>query len=149
MTDEIDSVPSSDERLIAALAHFFGMLGALIIWAMQKDKSRFVRFQAAQALAFDLLVMAVMFVLVFCLMGVMFVGMFGTIFAVANSNTSPQSVSPFMLFPVLFPFLMFTCILPFSLVLFVARIVATISVLSGNNFRYPFLGQRVEKFLAE
>ena len=149
MTGEINSVPTSDERMMGALAHFFGMLGALIIWAMQKDKSRFVRFQAAQALGFDLLVMAIMLVLVFCLMGVMFIGMFGTIFAAVNSNTSPESVSPFMIFPFLFPSLMFTCILPFSLVFFVARIVATVSVLSGNNFRYPFLGQRIEKFLAE
>jgi hypothetical protein len=30
----------------------------------------------------------------------------------------------------------------------VARIVATISVLNGNNFRYPWLGAKVENFLA-
>jgi len=45
--------------------------------------------------------------------------------------------------------LMFTCIFPFSIAYLVARVVAMMSVLSGNNFHYPFLGTKVEKFLAD
>jgi len=149
MIQETDLTPTSDERMMSALAHFFGMIGALIIWAIQKDKSRFVRFQAAQALAFDFAVMLLMGVLFFCLFGVMFIGMFGTMFAAFNSAASPESFSPFMIFPMMMPALMFTCIFPFSLALFVARIVAVISVLNGNNFYYPLLGKKVETFLAE
>jgi uncharacterized Tic20 family protein len=73
--------------------------------------------------------------------------MFGTIFAAANSSESSDSFSPFMAFPFMFPWLMFACIFPFSIALFVARIVAAISVLNGNNFRYPWLGEKVESFL--
>jgi uncharacterized Tic20 family protein len=149
MTESLDTLkPTSDERMMGALAHFFGLIGALIIWAIQKDKSRFVRFQAAQALAFDFIIMLLTFVLVFCSLGVMFIGMFGTIIAAANSSASPENFSPFMLFPFMFPWLMFACILPFSTAFFVARIVAAISVLNGNNFRYPWLGTKVENFLA-
>lgn len=149
MTESLDTLhPNSDERMMGALAHFFGLIGALIIWAIQKDKSRFVRYQAAQALAFDFITMLLMFVLFFCLFGAMFLGMFGTIFAAANSTPSSESVSPFMMFPFMFPWLMFACIFPFSIALFVARIVATISVLNGNNFRYPWLGAKVENFLS-
>ena len=149
MTESLDTLhPNSDERMMGALAHFFGVIGALIIWAIQKDKSRFVRYQAAQALAFDFITMLLMFVLFFCLFGAMFLGMFGTIFAAANSTPSSESVSPFIMFPFMFPWLMFACIFPFSIALFVARIVATISVLNGNNFRYPWLGAKVENFLS-
>jgi uncharacterized Tic20 family protein len=149
MTESLDTLhPDSDERMLGALAHFFGIIGALIIWVIQKDKSRFVRFQAAQALAFDLVTTLLMFVLVFCSMGVMFIGMFGTIFATANSSASPDSFGPLMVLPFMFPWLMFICIFPFAIALFVARIVATISVLNGNNFHYPRLGAKVENFLS-
>jgi len=149
MTGQTDLSPTSDERMMAALAHFFGTLGALIVWLMQKDKSRFVRFQAVQALAFHFIVMVVMIVLFVCLFGVMFIGMFGTMFAAFNNSTSPENLSPLMMFPFMFPALIFTCIFPFSLALLITQIVAAVSVLSGNNFRYPFLGAQVEKFLAD
>jgi uncharacterized Tic20 family protein len=148
MSESLDTLqPTSDERMMGALAHFFGIMGSLIIYAIQKDKSRFVRFQAVQALAFDFIVMLVMFVVFFCLFGVMFIGMFGTMFAGLNSAAQSNDVSWLMIFPVMFPFLMVTCIFPFSIALFVARIVATISVLNGNNFHYPWLGTKVEQFL--
>jgi uncharacterized Tic20 family protein len=152
MTEQLDLetiLPTSDERMMAALAHFFGIIGSLIIYVIQKDKSRFVRFQAAQALAFDLITMLFMFVLFFCLFGVMFLGMFGTIFAGMNSASQSENASWLMVLPMMFPFLMFTCIFPFSIALFVARIIATISVLNGNNFHYPWLGIRVENFLSD
>lgn len=146
----LDTVnPTSDERMMGALAHFFGLIGALIIYVMQKDKSRFVRFQATQALAFDLLTMLVMFVLFFCVFGVMFVGMFGTMFAGFGSAGQPGDFSWLMILPALFPFGMFGCIFPFMIMLFLIRIVVTISVLNGNNFRYPWLGARVESFLTD
>jgi uncharacterized Tic20 family protein len=152
MTEQLDLEtihPTSDERMMAALAHFFGIIGSLIIYVIQKDKSRFVRFQSAQALAFDLITMLFMFVLFFCLFGVMFLGMFGTIFAGVNSASQSENVSWLMVLPMMFPFLMFTCIFPFSMALFVAKIIATISVLNGNNFHYPWLGIRVENFLSD
>ncbi len=86
MNEETGLSPNSDERMMAALAHFFGTIGALIIWVIQKDKSRFVRFQAVQALAFDFAVMLFTIVLSGCLVGVMFIGVFGTMFAALNSS---------------------------------------------------------------
>ena len=141
--------PNADERTMGALAHFFGIIGSLIIYVIQKDKSRFVRFQAAQALAFDLITMLFMFILFFCLFGVMFLGMFGTIFAGVNSAAQSENSSWLIIWPMMFPFLIFTFIFPFSMALFVARIIATISVLNGNNFQYPWLGTRVENFLSD
>jgi len=31
---------TSDERVMAALSHFFGLIAAVIVWATQKDRSR-------------------------------------------------------------------------------------------------------------
>ena len=141
--------PTSDERMMGALAHFFGIIGSMIIYLVQKDKSRFVRFQAAQALAFDLIVMLAMFVVFFCLFGVVFIGMFGTMFAGLNSAAQSENFSWLMVLPVVFPFTVFTCIFPFSLSILIARIAATVSVFSGRDFRYPFLGAKVEQFLTD
>jgi uncharacterized Tic20 family protein len=150
MSESLDVLqPTSDERMMGALAHFFGILGSLIIYVLQKDKSRFVRFQAAQALAFDFIVMLVMFVLFFCLFGVMFIGMFGTMFVGLNSAAQSHDFSWFMIFPVMFPTLMVLCIFPFSIALFVVRIIAVVSVLNGTYFRYPWLGTKVEQFLRD
>ena len=149
MNDESLDVlpPSSDERMMAALAHFFGIIGSLLVYAMQKDKSRFVRFQAAQALAFDFTVMVVTFVLFFCLFGVLFIGMFGTVFAGLSSVSQSDDFRWFLAFPILLPSLLFSCIFPISFALFIVRVVASVSVLSGSNFRYPFLGAKVQQFL--
>jgi uncharacterized Tic20 family protein len=57
---------SSDEKLMGAVAHFFGPLVALIIWSTQKEKSHFVKFQALQALAIDIFLVVVMGILFFC-----------------------------------------------------------------------------------
>ena len=66
--DSTTPVTTSDERVMAALAHFFGLIAALIVWVLNKDKSRFVRFQALQALALDGLWMVLSLGLTTCLM---------------------------------------------------------------------------------
>ena len=62
-----------DERLMSGLSHLFGWLIALIIWATQRERSEFVRFQTLQAIAFDVVMIVVIFVLMFCSMCAMFV----------------------------------------------------------------------------
>ena len=138
---------TSDERLLSAVAHFFGLLAALIIWALQKDKSKYVRFQAVQALAFDFAVAIFGVIFSICLMSLMFLGIAGSVLAIANSPT-PEDVAPiFVMLPSMFPFGMFACVLPYSLALFFARVFAAVSVLNGRDFRYPILGKWVENFL--
>ena len=145
-TEAVSSLPTSDERLMAALAHFLGAIVALIVWAIQKDKSRFVRFQALQALAFDALVVAFSLLLSFCTVAVVFAGIFVLLFGVTNDPASAEDFQYFFLFPSMMPFGIFILVLPFSLTIFVIRLIATLSVLSGRNFRYPILGRKVEAF---
>ena len=145
---EQSTLPTSDEKLMSAIAYFFGVFGALLVWIFQKDKSRFVRFHATQALAFDFLVLGVGFVGFFCIFGMMFVAMFGSIVLTANS-ASPSDQPLLVLFPVLMPFTIFSCAFPGALVLMLVRLIAAVAVLSGRDFRYPWLGTQVEKFLGD
>lgn len=50
--------PSSDEKLLALLSHLSIVLGGIIlpiiVWATQKDKSKFVRFHSLQAIFFHI-----------------------------------------------------------------------------------------------
>lgn len=141
--------PSSDEKLMGALAHLFGPLVALVVWSTQKDKSRFVKFQALQALVFDLILVVVMGIIFFCIFGIMFVGMFGSVFGAMGSTSSPKAITPFFMLPFMFPFMTFACIFPFSLLIMAIRLIAFLSILNGRNYQYPLLGKWLENFLNE
>jgi uncharacterized Tic20 family protein len=148
---EQPQLPTSDERLIAALSHFLGFIIALIVWATQKDKSRFVRFQAIQAMAFDLIVSVITFIFVGCLMVLVF-GLLAL--GVGNiavlSNQSNPSVEPFRILISLMaalPFLIPCIIIPLVVIIFVARLIATIQTFQGKDFHYPWLGAWVERSL--
>lgn len=147
-TNEIP--PTSDEKLMGALAHFFGPLVAIIIWITQKEKSRFVKFQALQALAFDMALFLVTGVTSLCMFGAIFLGMSATMFGAFNTSSAPEEVIPiFFMAPFMFPFLTFACILPFSLLITAVRLIASVSILNGRNYQYPLLGKWAENFLKE
>jgi len=74
-------VPNSEERLLAMLAHLSIFLGGIIlpiiIWATQKDKSKFVRFHSLQAIFFHIAYAAIIVVFVMVAVGVMLASGFG------------------------------------------------------------------------
>jgi len=144
--------PTSDDRLMAALSHFFGLIVALIAWATQKDKSRFVRFQAIQAMAFDLCVAILVFIMVGCMMvlifGSMAVGMGGMAFTVNQNDPSSGLISLFITLLTAVPFLVPCIVFPLVGIVFVARLIAAIQTFQGKDFHYPWLGKQIEHFLA-
>jgi len=142
-------IPTSDESLMAAISHFLGFLVALIIWATQKDKSRFVRFQSMQAMAFDVVVS----VFVFLVVGGLLVLIFGLIalgigdIAILGSQNNPtaEPVRAFIALMVALPFLIACILIPISAIIFVARLIATIETVQGKDFHYPWLGNLLER----
>lgn len=139
---------SSDERIMAALAHFFGVFGALIVWATQKDRSRFVKFQSLQALAFGGLVTVVTLVAMLCLLGLMILGTLGAVIASSGPGASPNEVPTIALLTAFSP-MSFLCIIPLSLTLALVQSAAAISVATGHDWRYPLIAPRVEAFMSE
>jgi uncharacterized Tic20 family protein len=142
--------PTSDEGLMAAISHFFGVLMALIVWATQKDKSRFVRFQAIQAMVFDLVVTFIVFLEVGCMMvlifGVMALGIGDIALIGSQNNPTAEPFRSLIALMTAVPFLIPCIIIPFSIIIFVARLIATIQTFQGKDFHYPWLGRLVERY---
>ena len=132
---------------MGAIPHLFGFLVALIVWALQKDKSRFIKFQALQTLIFYLVVAVVVGFLFSCFFGVMFLGIFGSSALAVESASSSEQLTQFVFLPFILPFATFSCIVPLSFLLLAVRIFAFVSVLNGRNFRYPLIGNWAEKSL--
>jgi uncharacterized Tic20 family protein len=140
---ETPALPTSDERIMAALSHFFGPIVSLIVWATQKDKSSFVRFQSLQALAFDLILLVLNLAAVACLAAVAF-GAVVLVFAAASRDSSQTARWVFV--AMMAPFLFWVPLLPCTLGSTAIRLWATWQVLQGRNFRYPWLADKIEQF---
>jgi uncharacterized Tic20 family protein len=142
--------PTSDEGLMAAISHFFGLLVALIVWATQKDKSRFVRFQAIQAMAFDLIVSVAVFLIVGCMMvaifGVLALGIGDIAIIGSQSNPTAEPFRTLIALMTAVPLLIPCIIFPVVGIIFVARLIATIQTFQGKDFHYPWLGSLIERY---
>ena len=75
MADTTTMDKGTDDNLMAAIAHagiiIGGVLIALIVWVMQKEKSKYVAFQSMQALVYQLVVGVILFVLAISLVGIL------------------------------------------------------------------------------
>lgn len=141
---------SSDERILAALAHAsvllpgWGYLAPLIIWIIQRKKSAFVTFHALQALVYQLFQMVywlVIFFFLFVLMMSVFMGSFAAI------DRSGSSSSPFLFF--LPQMIMFGgMVLGFALYA-IFGILGGILTLARKDYRYPILGHWLERYLSQ
>lgn len=60
MDEIVQTGPTQDERNLAMLAHllgiFTGFIGALVIWLIKKDESRYIADEAKEALNFQITV---------------------------------------------------------------------------------------------
>jgi uncharacterized Tic20 family protein len=141
---------TQDERVMAAVAHAtvvfsaVGLVGPLIIWGTQREKSRFLAFQALQAAAYQ-------FVLLLA-------GLAGGALYTCSFLSLPVAAllsAPFGERAALcFPFLGFSCTLGLLFLLMLAWLAyvgyglfAAVSVLQGNDFRYAVLGAWLERYL--
>jgi uncharacterized Tic20 family protein len=111
-----------------------------------------VRFQAVQAMAFDIVVMIIIFITVGCLMLIMFLGMglgMGGMIAATDPSGVPEPGVIGLLFSLItsVSFLL-PCVI-FALVggIWVIRLIAALQAFQGHDFHYPWLGAQVEKFL--
>lgn len=152
MTEEPLS-PSSDERFIVAISHFFGLLVALIAWFSHKDKSLFVRFQLIQAMVFDLLEKAIIVLVFGCTAGLVFsvlaLGIGDIALIGSQNNPTAEPIKNLIALMTATPFLIPCIIIPFMAIFFIARVIATIQTFQGIDFHYPWLGSLLERSLAD
>jgi uncharacterized Tic20 family protein len=143
---------TQDERVMAAIAHAtvvfsaVGLTGPLIIWGTQREKSRFVAFQALQAAAYQFLLL-----LGGLLAGALYVCSFLSLPVTALLSAPFDERAALC-----FPFLGFSCTFGVLFLLMLAwmayvgyGLFAAVSVLQGNDFRYVLLGPRLERYLVQ
>lgn len=138
--------PNSDERILAALAHgsvflsFLGPIGPLIVWITQRRKSKYASFHAMQAMGFQVITFWLWIFLSALLPFLFLILFFIGIFAFGNSDN-------FEIFPIVFQVLFFIGIFGiWGIYLLVGLVGAGFSI-AGKNFRYPLLGNWLEKYL--
>lgn len=140
-----EKYPSSDEKIMAGLANgavilpMWGLIVAVLIWLLQREKSEFVRQQGMQAIAWQGAQIAVMFGGIILYMGSFFL-MMGGMFMVDPTGAEP----PFFFF---FPFLMMGCLFLFQFVFIIVGIWGGVRSFQGNDFSYPLIGARVRGYL--
>jgi uncharacterized Tic20 family protein len=149
---EAKDVLTQDERIMAAVAHAtviwptLGLVGPLVIWGTQREKSPCVRFQAVQAAVYQ-------FILIVggLLAGVCYMFSFFS-FPCTAMLTAPFDDRG----AVCFPFLGLSCtfgLLFLMMLLWLAYIgyglFGAVWVLQGEDFRYVFLGPWLERYLEQ
>lgn len=139
--------PTSDEKVLAALAHasvllsFLGPIGATIVWAVQRNKSKYVRYHALQAMGYQALTFWAWFIS-------MFVFMFGFIglSLVITIATSESSIFPPEAMFFIQPVIMLVIFGMWGLMFLIGFIGAIFCIL-GKDFRYPVIGDWLQRKL--
>ena len=149
---------TQDEHIMAALAHasvilpFWGLIGALVIWATQRDKSRFVAFQALQAVTYQL-VLVVCGLLGFGCYMCSFFGIFLVvpvgIFASENAAASDTIAGWLAAITGLFPFCIMGIFTLLGLAYVIYGLYGAVRALQGHDFRYVIIGRRLEQYLSQ
>jgi uncharacterized Tic20 family protein len=146
------TVSTQDERVMAAVAHATivfsaaGLIGPLIIWGTQREKSEFLAFQALQAAVYQFLLL-----LVGLLAGALYMCSFFSVPVTALLFAPFDEAAALSL-----PFLPFSCIVGILFLFLLAWLAyvgyglfGALSVLQGRDFRYVFLGPWLERYLEQ
>ncbi len=140
------TLSTQDERTLAALAHvsvllpLMGVIAPIVIWVTQKDRSRFVSFQSLQAIAYQLLMIAIWFLGIACYMGSIFL----TAFTFMLPGTPIPSGGPPAFFFI--PFVVIFGMLALMGLMVIYGIVAAVLTFQGKDFRYILIGQWIERY---
>lgn len=137
--------PTSDEKVLAALAHasvllsFFGPIGATIVWVIQRNKSKYVRFHALQAMGYQALTFwAWLISIFFVAFGVIGVSFVITLLTSESSILPPESM--FVIQPVIM-------LIIFGMwgLMFLIGFIGAVFCILGKDFRYPILGSWLQR----
>lgn len=136
--------PTSDEKVLAALAHasvifaFFGPIGPTLIWAFQRTKSKYVRFHALQAMGYQALTFWLWFIggVFFIFGGFFLLAILGGIWAASDPAFSDPGLFPFIIQPILIMGM-------FGIwgLFFLVGIIGAVFCIIDRDFHYPLIGR--------
>jgi uncharacterized Tic20 family protein len=142
------SVVTQEEKVMSAIAHgsviLFGtgLIAAIVVWITQKDKSRYVAFQALQAVIYQAAGLLVFGLAMCCWLGLYFLSFIPLMVAADQGSSDP---------PAFFIFSMLLMVVPFAVMgLWVlGGIWGAIRALQGRDFGYLVIGDQLERWQAE
>lgn len=143
----MNTAASSDEKIMAALVHgsvflmFLGPIVPVIIWASQRKKSKYVSFHALQGMGYQALIFWVWMVVIISI-SILSVLLIPLSSAFMNSSRNAATIPFFFQIPI------FVAVFGVMGLSFLTGIVGAISCLVGHDFRYPFLGKWLERYLS-
>lgn len=138
---------STEERIWAVLSHLsslalgMGILLPIIGWSDQRRKSNYASFQSLQALGYQSLgytIWILSYLVVFIAMLIVIVVM--SFQAEKNGKTFEPFFGPGAI-------LIFIVIFGFFAIYFLLPIIAAVACAFGRDFRYPFMGDRLARYL--
>jgi len=132
---------SSDEKLMSLLSHLsiiipnIGVIAPIIIWVTQRDKSKFVRFNAIQAIFFQLVFFVLVILSVFTGVILMLVS---TFILTKNPDAAPGALFWVSMGIVYLYF-------PLWIIFVIYAVVAAVKSFKGRIFRYLIIGRIIER----
>ena len=132
---------SSDEKLMSLLSHLsiiipnIGVIAPIIIWVTQRDKSKFVRFNAIQAIFFQLVFFVLVMLSVFTGVILMLVS---TFIITKNPDAAPGALFWVSMGIVYLYF-------PLWIIFVIYAVVAAVKSFKGRIFRYLIIGRIIER----
>ena len=132
---------SKEEKLMALLSHLsifipnIGILAPIIIWVTNKEKSNFVRFNALQAIFFQLIFFILMMLFIF-------VGIILMLIAIPWFDLSSNAEPGILFFlSMVFMFMYF----PLGIIFGIYAAVASAKSFKGRIFKYAIIGRIIER----
>jgi uncharacterized membrane protein len=143
---------SSDEKLLAGFAYLFGFIPAVIIWLLKKDQSPFIRFHALQAAIYNGIVSFFTALLLAVQVAMIIVTTAG---AFVGTNLVADTLEPEspMIYFFISIFMIMTILVGLSIIalivisLHLVNFIAAVYTFTGKAWRYPLLGNWVERVL--
>jgi uncharacterized Tic20 family protein len=118
-----------------------GIIAAVVVWATQKDDSRYVAFQALQAAAYQILGFAAFMVGMCCWMTLYFFSFIPLMVAVEQGSNEP---------PALFILSLVLMVVPFAFMglWILGGVWGAVRTLQGREFSYLLVGDWLQRRLA-
>ena len=137
----MDAKISKEESLMTLLSHLsvfipnIGILAPIIIWVTNKEKSDFVRFNALQAIFFQLIFFILMMLFIF-------VGIILMLIAIPWFDLSSNAEPGILFFlSMVFMFMYF----PLWIIFGIYAAVASAKSFKGKIFKYAIIGRIIER----
>lgn len=141
MEEEKTSFPSNEDRLISLLSHlsifFGGLIVPIVLWAIYKEKSRFVRFQSLQTIFFHLSYTA------FVIIIIIFVVVIGIFAGVITQDNMAKSEPPYLF--VIPMFLLYGVIILSAIAVMAYSTYMAVKAYQGEIKKYLIVGNIIYK----